>query len=101
MMPPMPIASVRASVCAISPSGCYVDTGHRSAFGRTNDDPNMLTEYRERLHQALERDAAELIVSDRRNLGLRHAQYLRGSGLGQTLCFEQSIQFHRKHRLHR
>ena len=59
--------------CARSPSGCYIDTRRRSAFGRTNDDPNMLTEYRERLHQALKRDATELIVSDRRDLRLRHA----------------------------
>jgi hypothetical protein len=26
-------------------SGCYVDSGHRSALGRVNDDPNMLTKY--------------------------------------------------------
>ncbi len=27
----------------LSKSGCYVDSGHRSTLGRTNDDPNMLT----------------------------------------------------------
>src|SRR5665811_2229600 len=79
-MPLMPIASVSNHIngdaqrwCARSPLGCYIDTRRRSAFGRTNDDPNMLTEYRERLHQALKRDATELIVSDRRDLRLRHA----------------------------
>jgi hypothetical protein len=40
----------RARRSALCKSGSYVDTGRRSAFGRSNNDPNMLTEYRERLH---------------------------------------------------
>jgi hypothetical protein len=34
-------------------SGCDIDTGRRSSFGRTDDDLDMLTEHRERLHEAL------------------------------------------------
>jgi len=66
--------------------------GRRSAFGRSNNDPNMLTEYRERLHQALKRDATELIVSDRRDFGCGMLVF-RGSGLGQACVSSRAFNF--------
>src|SRR3546814_7026461 len=61
----------------------------------------MLSERGERQHEALQRDASELVVSDRRYLGLRHAEQLRRVELGKTPALYDVVDLLRQDRLSR
>jgi hypothetical protein len=75
-------------------SGCNDadPTGLPRAGLSPNHDLDVLVDRRQQVHQALDREARQLIVTKGRDLRLRHAQHFGGIGLRELALFKHLIQ---------
>src|SRR3712207_7561916 len=56
-----------------------------------DDDLHVLIESRQKCHQALDREAVQLIVCERRNLGLIDPEPVGRDGLGQAMLPDDAV----------
>ncbi len=54
-----------------------------------NHDLDVLVERRQQVHQAFDGEARQLVVTERRDLGLRDSEHFGGIGLRELARFER------------
>ena len=68
-----------------------VYTSRRIPAAWADDDLHVLPKRRQRLHEALQRNAPKLVIPDRGNLRLGYAEQLRCVGLSETAVLNDVV----------